>query len=98
MKKKSLAQRTLIKRTKKVVTATREPLISAKVTLSDGATVETSSAPIKILIDALGDKGVDWHAKYVEKFNKLTEQCYKELEEITKKAIKEKHNAEDNEG
>ena len=95
MKKKSLAQRTLIKRTKKVVNATREPLISAKITLSDGATVETSSAPIKILIDALGDKGVDWHTKYIEKYNKLTEQCYKELEGLIKTAVeqKEKENA-----
>lgn len=91
MKKKSLSQRTLIKRTKAVVDATKQPLISATVTLSDGAKVETSSAPIKILIEALGDKGIDWHTKYIDKYNKLTEQCVDELQKLINQAVKEKN-------
>ena len=82
-RKKSLPQKHITKQTKEIVEVAKAPLIGVAITIADGATVTTTARAMKMVIDAVGeDKAVEWHSKYMEKFNKLTKQCYDELEDI----------------
>ena len=86
-RKKSLSQRHITKQTKELVDIVKAPLIGVAITIADGATVTTTARSMKMIIDAVGeDRAVNWHAKYMDKFNKLTKQCYEELEDIIKQA------------
>lgn len=91
-KRKSLGLRHTQKQAKRYIEIGKSPLVSASVTVADGAKVETSGAAIKLLCDAVGEKkAVEWHSKYMDKFKALTEKCYSELENLVKnaKAVKE---------
>lgn len=91
-KKKSLSQRHITKQTKALVDIGKSPIIGVSITIADGAMVTTTSKAISLLCDALGeDKTVAWHSKYMEKFDKLTKQCYGDLENMVKEA-KEQQN------
>lgn len=86
-KKKSLSQRHITKQTKALVDIGKAPIIGVSITIADGATVTTTSKAISLLCEALGeDKTVDWHSKYMDKFDKLTKQCYSDLENMVKEA------------
>lgn len=86
-RKKSLSQRHIKKQTKELVDIGKAPLIGVSITIADGATVTTTSKAISLLCDALGeDKAVNWHSKYMDKFDKLTKKCYGELEDMVRAA------------
>lgn len=90
-KKKSLPQKHIIKQTKEIINVAKAPLIGVAITIADGATVTTTARAMKMIIDAIGeDKAVEWHSKYMDKFNKLTKQCYEELEDVIRQAKAEK--------
>lgn len=86
-RKKSLSQRYIKKQIKELVDIGKAPLIGISITIADGATVTTTSKAISLLCDALGeDRAVEWHAKYMDKFDKLTKKCYSELEDLVRAA------------
>lgn len=86
-KKKKLTQKHLTKQVKKAVELGKTPIIGVAVTLADGAKVETCGEVIALLCNAIGEKSaVEWHTKYMDKFNKLTQKCYQELEDLVKTA------------
>ena len=86
-KKKSLGLRHTQKEAKKYVEIGKAPLISVSITVADGAKIETSGASIKLLCDAVGENNaVEWHSKYMDKFNALTKKCYSDLEDLVKEA------------
>lgn len=91
-KKKSLSQKHIKKQTKELIDVGKAPIIGVAITIADGAMVTTTSKAISLLCDALGEgKTVAWHSKYMEKFDKLTKQCYGDLENMVKEA-KEQQN------
>lgn len=90
-RKKSLSQRHIKKQTKEFVDIGKAPLIGVSITIADGAAVTTTSKAIALLCDALGeDKAVEWHSKYMDKFDKLTKKCYGELENMVRDAKENK--------
>jgi len=90
-KKKSLSLRKVKRETKKFIELGKAPLLSATITLTDGARIETTSAAVKLLADALGEnKAADWHGKYMNKFDELLKQAYTELEDIIKEVKSER--------
>lgn len=90
-KKKSLPQKHITKQIKEVVEITKAPLIGVAITIADGATVTTTARAMKMVIDAVGEnRAVEWHSKYMDKFNKLTKKCYDELENVIRQAKAEK--------
>lgn len=89
--KNSLALRHLKKQTKQVVELGKAPIIAAIINLNDGVRIETSGAVIKLLCEAIGeDEATSWHAKYMEKFDKLSTKAYKELGALIEDAKKKK--------
>lgn len=90
-KKKSLSLRKTKQEAKKLIDLGKAPLVSATITLADGARVETTSAAVKMLADALGeDKAANWHGKYMNRFDKLLKQAYTELEDMIEEAKNKK--------
>lgn len=90
-RKKSLSQRHIKKQTKELIEIGTAPLIGVSITIADGAAVTTTSKAISLLCDALGeDKAVNWHSKYMDKFDKLTKKCCAELLDIVEAAKAEK--------
>lgn len=88
-KKKSLSQRHITKQAKALVDIGKAPIIGVSITIADGATVTTTSKAISLLCEALGeDKTVEWHSKYMDRFDKLTKQCYSDLENMIREAKK----------
>lgn len=84
-KKRSLTARHYTKKAKKYVELGKTPIIGVAITIADGATVHTSSEAVRLLAKALGeDTASSWHAKYMDKFDKLTKQAYEELECLVK--------------
>jgi hypothetical protein len=90
-RKKSLSQRHIKKQTKELIEIGTAPLIGVSITIADGAAVTTTSKAISLLCDALGeDKAVNWHSKYMDKFEKLANKCCAELLDIVEAAKAEK--------
>ena len=90
-RKKSLSQRHIKKQTKELIEIGTAPLIGVSITIADGAAVTTTSKAISLLCDALGeDKTVNWHSKYMDKFEKLANKCCAELLDIVEAAKAEK--------
>lgn len=80
-----MAVRHYTNKAKKYVELGKTPVIGATITIADGATVHTSSEAVRLLAKALGeDTASSWHAKYMDKFDKLTKQAYEELECLLK--------------
>ena len=69
------------------------PLIRVNISMKDGAKVDTSAIPIKLLVDAVGEeRGINWHAHYMQEFKKLTDECWNEYTRIIQEAKEEKGN------
>ena len=67
------------------------PLIRVNISMKDRAKVDTSAIPINLLIDAVGEeRGIKWHAHYMQEFEKLTDECWKEFTRIIQEAEAEK--------
>lgn len=85
--KEYLARIKLKKQVGEALELGKAPLIGVRITLSDGASVQTSGKVINLLCEALGeDTAVEWHSKYMNEFDELTKKCYSELEDLVKKA------------
>lgn len=90
-KKKSLSQKRITREAKKYMEIGKAPIIACAITLTDGASLTTTSAAVKLLGDSLGeDVAAKWHGKYMDKFDKLLKQAYSELEELVKEAKEKK--------
>ena len=71
------------------------PIISAKITLSDGAKVETSGKVINLICSALTDDvAIPWHEKYMQRFEALTKECSEELDRLVREAKSKKEVSE----
>lgn len=67
------------------------PLIRVNISMKDGAKVDTSAIPIKLLVEAVGEeRGINWHAHYMQEFEKLTDECWNEYNRIMQEAKAEK--------
>lgn len=85
MLKKFLNNFRVKKDSDRVVKACASPLIELKISLIDGATVQTNGEAIKLLVDALGEeKATKWHADYVNQINELAKKAIEDLEQLVK--------------
>ena len=75
-KKKSLSQKRITREAKKYMEIGKAPIIACAITLTDGASLTTTSAAVKLLGDSLGeDVAAKWNGFYKWLYdNKLIEK------------------------